>query len=107
VVRRKGVLAKSTLRGSKSLPLRSFIVELGERLALVLLASHSTCTCMGSLRAADDIDAYKEAEGAELHADGSIELKQGIFGKHKRRITTKGNVKARFLNDSAVDREGA
>ena len=41
-----------------------------------------------------------------MQAGGSIELRQGIFGKHNCRLSAKGNVKARFLNDCIVDCEG-
>jgi uncharacterized protein (DUF342 family) len=58
------------------------------------------------IRAGGDIIAYEEVDGAELQAGGSIELRQGIFGKHNCRIAAKGNVKARFLNDCIVDCEG-
>ena len=45
-------------------------------------------------------------DGAELLAGGSIELRQGVFGKHNCRLSAKGDVKARFLNDCIVDCEG-
>jgi len=58
------------------------------------------------IKAGGDIFAYEEVDGAELQAGGSIELKQGIFGKHNCRLAAKGHVKARFLNDCIVDCEG-
>ena len=58
------------------------------------------------IKAGGDIIAYEEVDGAELQAGGSIELKQGIFGKHNCRLSAKGDVKARFLNDCIVDCEG-
>ena len=58
------------------------------------------------IRAGGDIIAHEEVDGAELQAGGSIELRQGIFGKHNCRLSAKGDVKARFLNDCIVDCEG-
>jgi uncharacterized protein len=58
------------------------------------------------IRAGGDIIAYEEVDGAELLAGGSIELRQGVFGKHNCRLSAKGDVKARFLNDCIVDCEG-
>jgi uncharacterized protein (DUF342 family) len=58
------------------------------------------------IKAGGDILAYEEVDGAELQAGGSIELRQGIFGKHNCRLAAKGHVKARFLNDCIVDCEG-
>ena len=58
------------------------------------------------VRAGGDIIAYEEVDGDELQAGGSIELRQGIFGKHNCRLSAKGDVKARFLNDCIVDCEG-
>jgi len=58
------------------------------------------------IKAGGDIIAYEEVDGAELQAGGSIELRQGIFGKHNCHIAARGSVKARFLNDCIVDCEG-
>jgi uncharacterized protein len=54
------------------------------------------------VRAAGDIRVIGGVEGAELEADGSIEVTGGIIGHHKGYVKAKRNVKCAFVQEGNV-----
>jgi uncharacterized protein (DUF342 family) len=55
------------------------------------------------IRAAGDIRIVGGVEGAELFADGSIDISAGILGFNKGLVKAKMNVKSSFIQDANVE----
>lgn len=49
-----------------------------------------------------DISVEETVDASDLTADGAINLRCGIFGRGRSRITAKGSIRARFLSDCDV-----
>ncbi|MDO3410674.1 FapA family protein [Saccharibacillus sp. CPCC 101409] len=58
------------------------------------------------VKAAGDIRVQGGVEGAELFADGSIEIAGGIIGYHKGIVKAGANVKSSFIQDGNVEAGG-
>jgi uncharacterized protein len=54
------------------------------------------------IRAAGDIRVIGGVEGAELEAEGSVEISSGIIGYHKGYVKAAQNVKCSFIQDGNV-----
>lgn len=55
------------------------------------------------IRASGDIRVTGGVEAAELEADGSIEISNGILGQHKGIVKAGKNVKSSFIQDGIVE----
>jgi len=55
------------------------------------------------IKASGDIRVIGGVEGAELYADGSIEITSGILGGNKGLVKAKKNVKCSFIQDANVE----
>jgi len=55
------------------------------------------------IKAAGDIRVIGGVEGAELHADGSVDITAGILGHNKGLVKAKVNVKSSFIQDANIE----
>ena len=60
-----------------------------------------------SVVAGGDIVVTGTVESAILDATGNIELKSGIIGQNKAKIKAKGNISAKFVENSHMESEGS
>jgi uncharacterized protein (DUF342 family) len=58
------------------------------------------------VQAGHDLTILDTVEGADLTAGNDITLVTGIYGRGKSKISLKGNLMARFLNDCTIQCEG-